>query len=55
MSVCVEDENGKISVYLTENDYINVLTLDKKSKFVIKNIDGKLIVEEMEVIKDEKN
>ena len=47
MSMLVEDENGKVvCIALCKNDFISIMTMDKKVKIIVKNVDGKLIIEE---------
>ena len=46
MSMVYEDEDKRVTVALCDNDYVNVVTMDLKCKLVIRNVDGKLVVEE---------
>ena len=45
MSMVYEDENKQVTVALTENDYVKVMAMDSKVTMVIRNINGKLVVE----------
>ena len=48
MSLVYEDENKQVCVGLCENDYVKVVTLDNKSVMIIRNVNGKLVVEKNE-------
>lgn len=53
MSMVYEDEDKNVTVALCNNDYVKIVTMDLKHKLVIRNVDGKLVIEEIEGEKDE--
>lgn len=56
MSLVYEDEKTKeVYVVLVNNDYVKVMTYDKKNILKIKNENGKLIAESVEVKTDKKS
>lgn len=54
MSMVYEDEEKKVTVALCENDFVKIITLNSKVEIIVRNVDGKLVVEDANKLHPEK-